>query len=102
MTSLLTSFCSPFEISILTEISEPKFCAVKDNILIIAVKLERADVEIVITRTGTGISGTMSFTGADGTVMTETFEALDIMTADAPCYVFIGGEGAYIELLSVE
>ena len=63
--------------------------------------MKGAEVHITITRTGTGVSGTMTFTGADGTVMTETFEALDIMAADAPCYVFLGGEGAYIELLSV-
>lgn len=61
-----------------------------------------AEVTVTITRNGASVSGTMTFTGADGTVMSETFEAADIMAADAPCYLFIGGEGAYIELLSVE
>ena len=64
--------------------------------------MKDAEVTITMTRNGTGISGTMTFVGADGTTMTETYEALDIMAADAPCHVFIGGEGAYIELLSVE
>lgn len=63
--------------------------------------MKDAEVTIEITRNGASVSGTMTFVGADGTVMTETFEALDIMAADAPCYVFVGGEGAYIELLSV-
>jgi len=61
-----------------------------------------AEVTITMTRNGGTVSGTMVFVGADGTTMNETFELVDIMTSGDACYAFIGGEGAYIELLSVE
>ena len=61
-----------------------------------------ADVDISITRNGGEVTIDYVFTGADGTVMTEKAVFTSYMTADSPVFVHVGGEGAYIELLSVE
>ena len=65
-----------------------------------------AEVTLTMTRTGTTVAMDYTFTGADGTVMTEKvnmpLNAKVEVAADAPVYAFFGGEGAYIELLSVE
>ena len=60
-----------------------------------------AEVEVVLTRAGGTVTIDYTFTGADGTVMTEKAVVNSALTADAPCYVHVTGEGAYIELLSV-
>lgn len=60
-----------------------------------------AEVEVVLTRAGGEVTVNYTFTGADGTVMTEKAVVTSTLTADAPCYVHVTGEGAYIELLSV-
>ncbi len=64
--------------------------------------MKDADVTVVLTRSGSDVTMDFTFVGADGTTMTETAVVTSTLTADAPCYVFVGGEGAYIELLSVE
>ena len=64
--------------------------------------MKDAEVTVVMTRNGNTIVIDFTFTGADGTVMTEKGTITTSLTADAPCYVHVGGEGAYIELLSVE
>lgn len=61
-----------------------------------------AEVTLVLTRNGGEVTIDFTFTGADGTVMTEKAVVTSTMTAESPVYVFLGGEGAYIELLSVE
>lgn len=61
-----------------------------------------AKVDVVLTRNGGVVTIDYTFTGADGTVMTETAVITSTLTADAPLYVHVGGESAYIELLSVE
>ena len=61
-----------------------------------------AKVEIAMTRAGGEVTMNFTFTGADGTEMTETGVITSTMTADSPVYVHFTGEGAYIELLSVE
>ena len=63
--------------------------------------MTEAKVDITITRSGSDITIDYTFTGADGTVMTEKAVVTSTLTADAPCYVHVGGESAYIELLSV-
>jgi len=61
-----------------------------------------ASVDMTVSRAGGTVTIDYTFTGADGTVMTEKAVVNSTMTADSPVYVHIGGEGAYIELLSVE
>lgn len=61
-----------------------------------------AEVEVVITRNGGEVTVNYTFTGADGTVMTETAVVTSTATAESPIYVHVTGEAAYIELLSVE
>ncbi len=61
-----------------------------------------AEVTVVMTRNAETVVVDFTFTGADGTVMTEKATLTTSLTAEAPCYVHVGGEGAYIELLSVE
>lgn len=61
-----------------------------------------ANVELTVTRNGGEVTLNFTFTGADGTVMTETATVASTMTADSPVYIHLAGEGAYIELLSVE
>lgn len=61
-----------------------------------------AEVTLVLTRDGGVVTIDFTFTGADGTVMTEKATVNSTMTAESPVYAFLGGEGAYIELLSVE
>ena len=61
-----------------------------------------AEVTIVLTRSGATVNVNTTFVGADGTTMTSDAVITTSLTAEAPCYVFVGGEGAYIELLSVE
>ncbi len=60
-----------------------------------------AEVTMVISRNGGEVTIDFTFTGADGTVMTEQAVITSTLTADAPCHFFIGGESAYIEILSV-
>ena len=60
-----------------------------------------AEVEVVLTRAGGEVTVNYTFTGADGTVMTEKAVVNSALTAADPCYVHVTGEGAYIELLSV-
>ena len=60
-----------------------------------------SEVEIVFTRAGGQVTMDYTFTGADGTVMTEKAVISSTLTADGPCYVHFTGEGAYIELLSI-
>ena len=61
-----------------------------------------AEVTIVLTRNGATVNMETTFVGADGTTMTSSAVITTSLTADAPCYVHVGGEQAYIELLSVE
>lgn len=61
-----------------------------------------AEVTITMTRNDSVVNIAMTFVGADGTTMTSVGDLTTTMTADSPVYVHIGGEGAYIELLSVE
>ena len=64
--------------------------------------MTEAKVEVAITREGNVVTFDYTFTGADGTVMTEKAVVTTTAPADGPIYVFVEGEGAYIELLSVE
>ena len=61
-----------------------------------------ANVQINIMRDGANAFIDYVFTGADGTIMTETATLNGAWAADAPVFVHITGEAAYIELLSVE
>lgn len=61
-----------------------------------------ADVDITITRAGGTVTIDYVFTGADGTAMTEKAVVNSAMDASSPVYVHIGGEAAYIEVLSAE
>ena len=61
-----------------------------------------ANVEMNIMRDGADAYIDYTFTGEDGTAMTETAVMKGAWEADAPVYVHITGEAAYIELLSVE
>lgn len=61
-----------------------------------------ASVQINIMRDGANAFIDYVFTGADGTIMTETATLNGAWAADAPVFVHITGEAAYIELLSVE
>lgn len=63
--------------------------------------MKDAEVTIVLTRNGNTVNMETTFVGADGTTMTSSAVIATSLTAEAPCYVFVGGEGAYIELLSV-
>ena len=64
--------------------------------------MTEAQVEIVISRNGGEVTVDYTFTGADGTAMTEKAVVTSTMAADSPAYVHLAGEAAYIELLSVE
>jgi len=64
--------------------------------------MKSAKVVMNIQRDGAFAFIDYTFTGEDGTVMTETATLNDAWAADAPVYVHITGEKAYIELLSVE
>ncbi len=61
-----------------------------------------AEVTISLTRNGETVTVETTFVGADGTTMTSTAVITTTLTADASCYVFVGGEKCYVELLSVE
>lgn len=61
-----------------------------------------AEVTVTLTRVDGVVTVNMTFVGADGTTMTSTGDLTTTMTAESPVYVFIGGEGSYLELLSVE
>ena len=63
--------------------------------------MKDAEVTVVLTRNGNTINMETTFVGADGTTMTSSAVITTSLTAEAPCFVFVGGEGAYIELLSV-
>ncbi len=65
-------------------------------------KMTCANAEIVCTRNGDEATVDITFHFADSSVETEKAVIKTSMTADSPVYVHIGGEGAYIELLSVE
>ena len=60
-----------------------------------------AKVDLTISRSGSNLKLDFVFTGADGTVLTETARVTTSITPDSPVYVNFLGEGAYIELLSV-
>ena len=51
-------------------------------------------------KTGQAITISKS-TGADGTAMTETGTVVSDLPADAPCFLVLSAENAYVELLSV-
>ncbi len=61
-----------------------------------------ANVVMSIKRDGADAFVDYTFTGADGTAMTETVTLTGAWAAADPVYVHITGEAAYIELLSVE
>ena len=61
-----------------------------------------ASVDVTMTRNGGEVTVDYTFTGADGTAMTEKAVVTSTMTAESPVYVHVTGEAAYIELLSVE
>ncbi len=62
-----------------------------------------AEVTIVLSRNGNTVVLETTFVGADGTTMTSTGTLVcSTLTADAPCYVHLTAENAYVELLSVE
>ena len=61
-----------------------------------------AKVTMNIQRDGADAYVDYTFTGEDGTVMTETAVMSGVWAADAPVYVHLTGEAAYIELLNVE
>ncbi|MCR5167603.1 MAG: LamG domain-containing protein [Oscillospiraceae bacterium] len=61
-----------------------------------------ADVDITVTRNGGEVTAEYTFTGADGTAMTEKAVVTSTMAADSPVFVHFTGEAAYIELLSAE
>lgn len=60
-----------------------------------------ADVTLVMSRSGGVVTADITFTGADGTEMTEKATITSTMTADSPCWFFLTGEACYIEILSV-
>lgn len=64
--------------------------------------MRAADVTMVITRNGGEIVIDTTFVDRKGTEYTSTATITSTLTADAPCYFFITGEQAYIELMSVE
>lgn len=64
--------------------------------------MTEAKVDMSVTRNGGEVTVNYTFTGADGTSMTETAVVTSTMAADSPVYVHLTGEAAYIELLSVE
>ena len=61
-----------------------------------------ADVTLTISRSGSDVTIAATIVGADGVTYTSNSVITSTLTADAPCYFFITGEGAYIEVLSVE
>lgn len=61
-----------------------------------------ADVEIVLTRNDGVVTINITFTGADGTVMTSETVVVSNLTAADPCHVFLTGDHCYLEILSVE
>ena len=63
--------------------------------------MKAADVEIKLTRADGVISVAMTFTGADGTVMTESGNLMTDIAADAPVHVLLTAENAYVEVLSI-
>lgn len=64
--------------------------------------MKAADVTMVITRNGSDIVIDSTFVDRKGNEFTSTATVTSTLTADAPCYFFITGEQAYIELISVE
>lgn len=64
--------------------------------------MRAADVTMVITRNGGEIVIDTTFVDRKGTEYTSKATITSTLTADAPCYFFITGEQAYIELMSVE
>lgn len=60
------------------------------------------DVTMVITRNGSDIVIDSTFVDRKGNEFTSTATVTSTLTADAPCYFFITGEQAFIELMSVE
>lgn len=61
-----------------------------------------AEVTAVITRNGGEITVDYTFTGADGTVITEKATVVSNLTAADPCFVHVTSDHAYVEILSVE
>lgn len=64
--------------------------------------MKDAEVTIKLTRNGDTISVDATFVAADGTEYTQQGTIKSRLTSADPCYFFITGEGAYIEILSVE
>ncbi|MDE6639274.1 MAG: LamG domain-containing protein [Acetatifactor sp.] len=64
--------------------------------------MKAADVTMVITRNGGEIVIDTTFVDRKGTEYTSKATITSTLTADAPCYFFITGEQAFIELMSVE
>lgn len=60
------------------------------------------DVTMVITRNGSDIVIDSTFVDRKGNEFTSKSTITSTLTADAPCYFFITGEQAFIELMSVE
>ena len=65
-------------------------------------KMTDVDVTVALTRAANVVTIDYTITAADGTVMTEKAVVTTDAPADGPIYVFVEGEGAYIELLSAE
>ena len=63
-------------------------------------KMTDVDVTVALTRAANVVTIDYTFTAADGSVMTEQAVVTTDAPADGPIYVFVEGEGAYIELLS--
>ncbi len=60
------------------------------------------DVTMVITRNGSDIVIDTTYVDRKGNEFTSKATITSTLTADSPCYFFITGEQAYIELMSVE
>ena len=63
--------------------------------------MKDAEVTVKLTRNGNVVTVENTFVGADGTTMTSSCKITCALTADAPCYVHVTSENAYVELLSV-
>ncbi len=65
--------------------------------------MKDAEVTIKLTRNDSTISVDATFVAADGTEYTQQGTmTTETLTAAEPCYFFVTGEGAYVEILSVE
>lgn len=64
--------------------------------------MKDADVRLSITRNGSDVAFTATITDADNEVYTYKMNATTAAAAGDPMYVFLTGEGCYIELLSAQ